>query len=65
MITLRASGDRRAWAYAHYAVANASLHGVTAVKIGNRSWQTQDFNLPDWQEVTPKLKNDRVEITVR
>jgi len=55
----------RAWAYAHYAVANASLYGVTTVKIRNRSWQTQDFNLPDWQETSPTLKSERVEITVR
>jgi len=32
VITIRARGDRRAWAYAHYAVANASLYGVTTVK---------------------------------
>jgi hypothetical protein len=65
VITIRAPGDRRAWAYAHYAVANASLYGVTAVKIESRSWQTQDFNLPDWQEATSTLRNHRVEITVR
>jgi hypothetical protein len=65
VITIRASSERRAWAYAHFAVANASLFGVTTVKIGNRLWQTQDFNLPDWQEASPTLKNDRVEITVR
>jgi hypothetical protein len=65
VITIRATGDRRAWAYAHYAVANAKLYGVTNVKIGNRSWQTQDFNLPDWQQVSPTLKDRRVEITVR
>jgi hypothetical protein len=65
VITIRADGNRRAWAYAHYAVANAASFGVTTVKIGNRTWQTQDFNLPDWQEASPKLKNDRVEITVR
>jgi len=65
VVTIRAGGERRAWAYAHFAVANASLYGVTTVKIGDRSWQTQDFNLPDWQESTPTLKDDRVEITVR
>jgi hypothetical protein len=65
VITIRASSERRAWAYAHFAVANASLYGVTTVKIGDRLWQTQDFNLPDWQEASPTLKNDRVEITVR
>ena len=65
VITIRADSTRRAWAYAHYAVANASLYGVTTVKIRNRSWQTQDFNLPDWQETSPTLKSERVEITVR
>jgi hypothetical protein len=65
VITIRAGSTRRAWAYAHYVVANASLYGVTTVKIKNRSWQTQDFNLPDWQEASPTLKSERVEITVR
>jgi hypothetical protein len=65
MITIPAGSTRRAWAYAHYAVANASLYGVTTVKIKNRSWQTQDFNLPDWQEASPTLQSERVEITVR
>jgi hypothetical protein len=65
VITIRAPDKRRAWAYAHFAVANARDYGVTTVKIGNRLWETQDFNLPDWQEASPTLKNDRVEITVR
>ena len=65
VITIRARSERRAWAYAHYAVANAASYGVTTVKIGDRPWQTQDFNLPDWQESTPALKSQRVEITVR
>jgi hypothetical protein len=65
VITIRAASTQWAWAYAHYAVANASLYGVTTVKIRNRSWQTQDFNLPDWQEASPTLKSERVEITVR
>jgi hypothetical protein len=46
-------------------VANAKFFGVTTVKIGDRLWATQDLNLPDWQEASPKLKNERVEITVR
>jgi hypothetical protein len=65
VLTIRADANRRAWAYAHYAVANAASYGVTTVKIGNRTWQTQDFNLPDWQDASPTLKNGRVEITVR
>jgi hypothetical protein len=65
VITIRADGNRRTLAYAHYAVANAASYGVTTVKIGNRTWQTQDFNLPDWQDASPTLKKNRVEITVR
>jgi hypothetical protein len=65
VITIQGGGNRRAWAYAHFAVANAASYGVTTVKIGNRTWQTQDFNLPDWQKTSPRLKGDRVEVTLR
>jgi hypothetical protein len=65
VITIRARNNKRAWAYAAFAVANAKYYGVTTVKIGNRLWETQDFNLPEWQEASPKLKDERVEITVR
>jgi len=46
-------------------VANAKFYGVTTVKIGNRLWATQDLNLPEWQAASPKLKDERVEITLR
>jgi hypothetical protein len=65
VITIRARTARRAWAYAAFAVANAKYYGVTTVKIGNRLWETQDLNLPEWQATSPKLKDDRVEITLR
>jgi hypothetical protein len=65
VITIQARGEERAWAYAHYAVANAQFYGVTAVQVGNRHWVTQDLNLPDWQEGSPRLKDGRVEITLR
>ena len=65
VITIRARNNKRAWAYAAFAVANAKYYGVTTVKIGNRVWETQDLNLPEWQEASPKLKDGRVEITVR
>ncbi|HKX15560.1 MAG TPA: hypothetical protein VJN19_10235, partial [Propionibacteriaceae bacterium] len=65
VITIRARSEKRAWAYAHYAVANAKFYGVTTVKVGNQLWVTQDLNLPDWQEASPKLKAGRVEIIVR
>ena len=65
VITIRARSDKRAWAYAAFAVANAKYYGVTTVKIGNRVWETQELNLPEWQEASPKLKGERVEITLR
>src|SRR4029434_5540705 len=65
LVTVGARSEKRAWAYAHFAVANAKFYGVTGVKIGNRLWATQDLNLPEWQEASPRLKNERVEITVR
>jgi hypothetical protein len=65
VVTVRARSERRAWAYAHFAVANAKFYGVTTVKVGNRLWATQDLNLPEWHEASPKLKKERVEITVR
>jgi hypothetical protein len=65
VITIRARTAKRAWAYAAFAIANAKYYGVTTVKIGNRLWETQDLNLPEWQETSPKLKDDRVEITLR
>ena len=65
MITIDAGNTSDAWAYAHHAVANAKSYGVTGVKIGDRQWQTQDFNLPEWTEVDPALSDRRVEITLR
>jgi hypothetical protein len=65
VITIRARNDKQAWAYAAFAVAHAKYYGVATVKIGNRLWETQDFNLPEWREAAPKLKDERVEITVR
>jgi len=65
MITIEAKNTGDAWAYAHHAVANAKSYGVTGVKIGDRQWQTQDFNLPEWTEVDPALSDRRVEITLR
>ena len=62
---VNARNTRLAWAYAHHAVANAKYYGVTTVKIGDQTWQTGEFNLPEWTEVTPAAKARRVEITLR
>jgi hypothetical protein len=62
-VTLTASSTRRAWAYAHYAVANASRYGVVAVRVGDRQWATDQFNLPGW-ESADDLGGKHVEITL-
>jgi hypothetical protein len=65
-LVIDAESSRRAWAYAHYAVANAQVYGVTAVTVAGRHWQTQDRTLPEWAEgATPGDDPRRVEITVR
>ncbi len=64
-VVINARNTRLAWAYAHHAVANAKYYGVTTVKIGDQTWQTGEFNLPEWTEATPAAKAKRVEITLR
>jgi hypothetical protein len=64
-VVINARNTRLAWAYAHYAVANAKYYGVTTVKVGDKSWQTGEFDLPGWTAATPAAKATRVEITVR
>ena len=60
-----ARSTRLAWAYAHYAVANAKYYGVTTVKVGGQVWQTEEFDLPEWTAATPAAGARRIEITVR
>jgi hypothetical protein len=64
-VVIDARTTRLAWAYAHYAVANAKYYGVTTVKVGDQTWQSQEFDLPEWAAATPAAKANRVEITVR
>jgi len=64
-VVIDARTPRLAWAYAHYAVANAKYYGVTTVKVGDRTWQTQEFDLPEWTTATPAAKATRVEVTLR
>jgi hypothetical protein len=64
-VVVDARTTRLAWAYAHYAVANAKYYGVTAVKVGDRTWQTGAFDLPEWTTATPAAKETRVEISLR
>ncbi|HZA05826.1 MAG TPA: hypothetical protein VE617_14770 [Propionibacteriaceae bacterium] len=64
-VVVDARNTRLAWAYGQYAVANAEVYGVTTVKVGDRTWQTGEFDLPEWTTATPAAKATRVEITVR
>jgi hypothetical protein len=64
-VVIDARTSRLAWAYAHHAVANAKYYGVTTVKIGDQTWQTGEFDLPEWTAATPAARKTRVEITLR
>ncbi len=65
VVGIDARSGTLAWAYASHALANADRYGVVGVKVGNRQWQTQAFNLPTWTKITPALEKTRVEITLR
>lgn len=66
VLVIEAASARRAWAYAHHAVANAKDYGVTAVTVAGRQWLSQDISMPEWTSVTtPDVDPKRVEITVR
>jgi len=64
-LALDAGRVRRAWAYAHYAVANAAGHGVTTVTVGSLTWQTDGDRLPAWSDAVQPLPPDRVTVTFR
>jgi hypothetical protein len=48
VVTMTAKTKRLAWAYAQYAVANASRHGVRTVEVDDRVWTSDQFTLPTW-----------------
>ncbi len=65
LVTVEAGSDTLAWAYGHFAVANAKDYGVVSVTVGDQRWQTDDFTLPTWNGATPALTAERLEITLR
>jgi hypothetical protein len=65
VITIKARSTTLAWAYAHYAVANASGFGVTSVKTSGQTWQTDSRNLPEWSAASPAAGTPVVTISVR
>jgi hypothetical protein len=64
-VTFDAGSSRRAWAYAHYAVANAARYGVTVVTTGDRTWQTNGTTLPAWSTAADPLGSGTVVLTFR
>jgi len=65
LVTIKARKQTTAWTFALYAIANSKAYGVTEVQVGNRRWQTQEINLPDWTSASPALTANVVTITVR
>ena len=59
VVTLTATSQKKAWAYAQYAVANAGRHGVVTVEVDDRVWTSDQYTLPTW------AKGDDVGRTVR
>ena len=46
-LTVSAGSERAAWSAGSYAVAKASLHGATSVRVGSREW-TRTRNSSGW-----------------
>lgn len=65
IITITAKKDERAWALAHYAIANARDLGVVGVTVEDQQWTTDDLELPSWAEATTPGKKNRVVVTLR
>lgn len=65
VITISARSPTLAWAYASYAVANSQSYGLVSARLGDRLWQTNTMNLPEWSATTPTGRGNIVELTVR
>ncbi|MCW2811176.1 MAG: hypothetical protein JWP61_1634 [Friedmanniella sp.] len=65
VLTIRARSSRLAWAYGHFAVANASQYGVTGVTVADRQWRTDNLNLPSWVKAGPAAADREVVVTLR
>ncbi len=64
-VRIDAGRARLAWAYGHHAVAGAARYGVTAVTVGEQSWQTDPDALPSWQAAAEPVARDQVVVTLR
>ncbi|MFP5282547.1 MAG: hypothetical protein ACLGIF_03750 [Actinomycetes bacterium] len=65
VLTLRAEDRDTAWAWAHFAVANAGRYGVAAVRVGDRQWQGSADELASWTRAAEGLRANRVQVTLR
>lgn len=63
-VTVRASSDLQAWSVGAWAVAKASAHGVTQVRVGDRQWsRTRDEDGWSWQKASGAAAGRTVTIT--
>ncbi|NYG06255.1 hypothetical protein BJ986_000742 [Phycicoccus badiiscoriae] len=62
-LTVNAASERAAWSAGAYAVAKASQHGATSVRVGSREW-TRTRDASGWQWHTAKTHGDPSTVTV-
>jgi hypothetical protein len=62
-LTVSAGSERAAWGAGSYAVAKASLHGATSVRVGSREW-TRTRNSSGWEWHDAKTAGKASTVTV-
>lgn len=65
VLTISADSRELAWAYAHFVLANARDHGVTAVQVGDREFKISNRQLASWRTAGSPISGHAVRITVR
>ena len=63
-LTVTAGSERAAWSAGAYAVAKASLHGATSVRVGSREWtRTRNSSGWEWHDAKSAGKTNSVTVT--
>jgi hypothetical protein len=63
-LTVSAGSERAAWSAGAYAVAKASLHGATSVRVGSREWtRTRKASGWQWHDAKTGGKDGTVTVT--
>lgn len=63
-LTVTAGSERAAWSAGAYAVATASLHGATSVRVGSREWtRTRDSSGWQWHDAKTGGATSTVTVT--